>query len=926
MTTILAFSDPQAIEHSLVGGKGANLGRLTTAGFPVPPGFVVTTQAHDRFLAETDLRGRIESRFAEMDGAGPDRLEGLTAGIRALIAEATVPGWLATEIAERYEALGGTGFVAVRSSGTAEDLADASFAGLHDTYLDMFGTDGVIDAVKRCWASLWTARATSYRHTKGFVHGETSIAVVVQTMAEAESAGVMFTGNPMTTATDEIVLNASWGLGESVVGGIVNPDQIVLSADDLRVLEETVQDKRVEVVRDPETGVGTVVRDVPEGRRMRRSLTDAQVTALADLGRRVQDHYEGFPQDIEWAVQGDTVHLLQSRPITGVPFTWDADLDEGVWNPDVIDDDVWSREFADQVQTGGLTPLFYSVRFGWLLYPGWNNMMTAAGLLDQTKARIWKYHKAEVYYSATYDRKWIEATTMPALRPGVMAGAWALPKSWQGEVLKAPFSWIDYLKSLARTEILYRDAYRFGAYLDEWKTNRFEDCKGKTVEEIRLLSDRELVRYTTAKLDLERECNEIFVPALVPTMRDAIGLLGLMVYSWYDGRYENAVSMLLAGTITPSATQIENTRIWHLVDRIRRSDELTALFRAHCGGEFFTAAQQSEAGRAFLEDYDSFAAEYGHRGHEDRDIYFSRRCEDASIDYRTFEMMLSDTSGIPPEERERAVRERREAVYADVVENLRRKALGAVRAEAFKALYVVAHRLILHRDNERHMPTDMICMAYKRGFWEIGRRLHERGILESPRDVVYLGYKELYRVFEGAEPRMKLMHAKIAARRKDVERRLDEKIVPPKYVQRNRYVDIDAPAEAGDGALRGTPTSPGVVTGTARVVRRLSDIGQVRSGEILIANSTDPGWTPVFLIIKGVVIETGGLLSHASCLAREYGFPAVQLDGAMSVIPDGATVTVDGNTGTVTIEDIGIADTVHVAADDTRAAEETAGS
>ncbi|MGH7963050.1 MAG: PEP/pyruvate-binding domain-containing protein, partial [Candidatus Binatia bacterium] len=327
-TTTIWFADPQATDLSQVGGKGANLGRLTQAGFVVPPGFVVGTTAYAAHIE--GLKGQIADLLGTVNYNDPEKLEASVSEIRSWITTAKMPSAVADEIARAYEKLGGDLYVAVRSSGTAEDLIGASFAGLHDTYLDIRGRDQVIDAVKRCWASLWTARAAFYRHTQGFDHFSTSIAVVVQTMVESEVSGVMFTGNPINAATDQIVINASWGLGEAVVSGIVTPDEFIVRHKDLKVLNRTLGMKEVQIVRDADTGNGTIKEIVPERRRTVFTLSPEQVTALAEIGRRIQAAYEGFPQDIEWAYQAGKFYVLQARPITGVEFSWDADVTDSV--------------------------------------------------------------------------------------------------------------------------------------------------------------------------------------------------------------------------------------------------------------------------------------------------------------------------------------------------------------------------------------------------------------------------------------------------------------------------------------------------------------------------------------------------------------------------------------------------------------------
>lgn len=246
---------------------------------------------------------------------------------RRLIVGTEVPPAIAAEIISCYAKLGA-------------DLDGASFAGLHDTYLDIRGDDAVIDAVKRCWASLRTARAVSYRKTQGF-NAFPSLAIVVQQMVESEVSGVMFTGNPINTATDELMINASRGLGEAVVSGIVTPDEYIVSHRNLKVLQKTLGSKRVQVIRDTEKGVGTIHCEMPEEKRARYTFSDEQVAELAAVGRKVQAAYEGMPQDIEWGYAGGKVYVLQSRPVTGVAFSRDADVTESVQgNSDAVPYDI----------------------------------------------------------------------------------------------------------------------------------------------------------------------------------------------------------------------------------------------------------------------------------------------------------------------------------------------------------------------------------------------------------------------------------------------------------------------------------------------------------------------------------------------------------------------------------------------------------
>ena len=283
---IILFDDVRAVDVAQVGGKAASLGRLTQAGFRVPTGFTVSTAAQAAFFAAHHLDAQIQTLLSGLNYEQAVVLEEVTQRIRALIESLPLPDILTAQIAKQYAALGDNTFVAVRSSGTAEDLAEASFAGLHDTYLDVQGEANVVDAIRRCWASMWTARATAYRQRGGFDHVTAHIAVIVQQMVAAEVAGVMFTGNPLTARTDEIVINASWGLGEGIVSGILTPDEYLLSMDTLDIKHSTIGDKEVQIVRAP-GGSGTVRMDVPHSLREALSLSASKAQALAELGREV---------------------------------------------------------------------------------------------------------------------------------------------------------------------------------------------------------------------------------------------------------------------------------------------------------------------------------------------------------------------------------------------------------------------------------------------------------------------------------------------------------------------------------------------------------------------------------------------------------------------------------------------------------------
>ncbi len=333
---VLWLEDVDADDVGTVGGKAASLGELIGAGLPVPPGFAVTAGTYRTFIEEAGID---EELFSAVDVDPEDSAALRAAEERAeeLILETPFPDEVREEILERYRKMGDEddeAFVAVRSSATAEDLPDSSFAGQQETFLNV-REDDLLRRVKECWASLFTQRAIYYRQQRGFPHADVDIAVVVQRMVDAEKSGVMFTSHP-STGDPQITIEAAWGLGEAVVSGTVSPDNYVYDRERGEVEDVTVADKKVEMVKDAETGE-TVQLDVDDERRTARVLSDAEIDELVALGERVEDHY-GAPQDVEWAIHEGEIYMLQSRPIT------------------TIQEDAGEEDDADAGGTGGETP------------------------------------------------------------------------------------------------------------------------------------------------------------------------------------------------------------------------------------------------------------------------------------------------------------------------------------------------------------------------------------------------------------------------------------------------------------------------------------------------------------------------------------------------------------------------------------------
>jgi phosphohistidine swiveling domain-containing protein len=897
MSPVIGFEDTHATDPAIVGGKACSLGRLVGGGFRVPAGFAVSTQAHSAFLRHGDLESRIHDLLRALDFDDAPGLELRTAQIRHLIEATEIPIDIAEPVRAAYLQLGDAVNVAVRSSGTAEDLAQASFAGMYDTYLDVRGAEDVLDAVRRCWASMWTARVTAYRHRLGFDGEAERLAVIVQEMIAPAAAGVMFTANPLTARVDEIVLNSSWGLGESVVAGTVNPDTFVLNRDTLTVKSRQLGSKEKKVVRDPATDRGTVTVVTTESERAEASLTDAQAAMLAAIGRDVMLHHGGLPQDIEWARCGDTFYVLQARPVTGVEFTWDEDVDG--WQ--VAPDDpttTWTYTWSEMYWTGGISPLFYSCR-AYECYLNYSRFAGLFGFKDITNVRWHKYRRATAYFSADAERAWLTQQW-----PGQLRDLTNIPPAWQADFVAQPVSWWGLLRMWARVHVLEPQfgVTRWFATTYDYLDNRTADADGPSIEELRHMRDAELIDTAEARVAFVDEWYRTLWPPFFFYATGALTGLSKLLQAWVGDPGGTAFQALICG-IPHNKAAVEGEALFELAQRIRDSAALRRLFEAHPRAAFLDAARRSDEPtvQAFIAAYDAFIHAHGHRGHQDRDFYYDRRVENPALDYDALLQLLHTDNPVHPSVQMDRLVERREAVTAEICAKLADLPLGGLRVKIFRFVADYCLRFLKYRDDERHY-LDRLTYGKKKIFAELGRRMFERGMLDAPDDFWFLARHELYDYFHGKAP-VALCKAKMAARKRVFHRR-NERLEPtPTWIRNDAAIDLSsAIADAADlpaGTLVGIATSHGVATGTSRIVPQLDQIGRVQNGDILVCNSTDPGWMSVFPKIRGLVLETGGILAHGACLSREYGIPAVQVRDAMRQVPDGEAITVDGNNARV---------------------------
>ena len=682
-----------------------------------------------------------------------------------------------------------------------------------------------------------------------------------------------------------------------MVSGILNPDSFVLNRDSLKIKSREIGGKEKKIVRDPQTGHGTLEQVTTAAERATASLTDTQASTLAAIGRDIMQHYEGLPQDIEWARCGDSFYILQARPVTGVEFTWDEDVDG--WQPaEEEPDTTWTYTWSEMYWTGGISPLFYSCR-AYECCLNYSRFAVLFGFKDIAKVRWHKYRRGTAYFSADAERSWLTQQW-----PGQLRDLTNIPPAWQQEFVVKPVSKWGLLRMWLRVHLLQPQfgVTRWFATTYNYLDNRTAEADGPTPDALRRMRIAELVKEAEDRVAFVDEWYKTLWPPFFFYATGALGGLAKLLQAWLGDTTGTAFQDLICG-IPGNKAALEGQALFELAQRIRDNEHLQHVFDAHPNGEFFAAVRRSgePAAQVFVVAYDAFIQAHGHRGHQDRDFYYDRRVENPALDYDALRQLLNTDNPVHPEVLMDKLVKRREAVTEELCTKLRSMSFGALRAKTFRFVADYCLRFLKYRDDERHY-LDRLTFGKKKVFLEIGRRMAELGLLDAADDFWFLARHELYDYLNGKSS-VALCKAKMAARKRVFHRR-NERLEPtPTWIRNDLPVDLSMSATSTEdlpqGTLVGIATSYGVATGVSRIVPQLDQIGRVQNGDILVCNSTDPGWMSVFPKIRGLVLETGGMLAHGACLSREYGIPAVQVRDAMRQVPDATAITVDGNAARV---------------------------
>jgi pyruvate,water dikinase len=879
---VVSLNDVRSTDETAIGPKALSLARLIRLGIKVPPGFCITAAAFREHLEQNKLLSRLKATVDELSKTESKSKEELLSTLRRAIIESPLAEAVRREIEEHYNKLGAE-YVAVRSSGTAEDLPGHSFAGQYDTYLGISNSVDCIEAIKKCWASLWTLRAYEYRQKNNFDHLSINMAVIVQSLIAADTSGVMFTVDPVKDSRSSIVIEACFGLGETLVSGKVTPDRFVVSKKSLKLLYSTISEKKKE--RTINRNGLVEEKNIPDERASICCLEKKHAVKLAKIAKKIEAEF-GSPQDIEWAICKKKIFLLQSRPITALP-------PEKSWE----DRQIWCCNPAKEVMPDVATPITLSVIDALLdaLFGPLFRLMC----MDRGSHPMYGLIAGRVYFNAniwgTIFRN-LHVTEKIDLMKGTGSHK-DLQKALEGLqnasdedlpdmkfnrlkfYLKIPLVLIDSLRHTPEKgrQILAK----VRAETEKWSRI---DPSSLTIEEITMYCREIMTDFS----ELLSHVLHLF------SSISAILMIDMICDKWFpDGR---AKSGKLLGGIGGMVDATAGLDMWRLAEAAHSDNHVKGLILSDDDWNMIEGKlSQTESGREFLDHWNQFMLQHGHHCRAELELYNKRWSETPDYILKFIRSHITQMGEVNPVQNfERAAEQRRQ-----LEKQCRRQLKNPIKRLIFNHLLIRAQTGSVFRENVKSEVIKLLT-AKRKMLLELGKRLCDKGVFNNEDDIFFLRYEEIAPVVNG--------HAGfdirkvIGARRAEYDK--NRSITPPDVV----FGKFDPATYIPDSvderavALQGFGVSPGTATGKARVILRADTEEQLLAGEILVAPFTDPGWTPYFVPAAAIVMDEGGIFSHGSIVAREYGIPAVvNVGNATKIIKTGRKIQVDGNRGIVRI-------------------------
>jgi phosphoenolpyruvate synthase/pyruvate phosphate dikinase len=856
---VLGLQELDETQVGVVGGKGARLGELSRIeGIRVPPGFCVTTDAFRRVMRQAPTIDDRLDRLSRLNPGDRNAIRELSAEIRRTLEGIAMPDDVTTAITLALARLGEQAAYAVRSSATAEDLPTASFAGQHDTYLNIVEPAAILEHVSRSWASLFTERAVTYRLRNGVDHRKVDMAVVVQQMVFPHAAGILFTADPVTSNRKIASVEAGFGLGEALVSGLVNAD--VYKVRDGEVVAKAVGTKRLAICASP--AGGTQEQTIEAERQEQPALTDAQVVRLAQLGRRLEAHF-GRPQDIEWCLVDDGFQIVQSRPITTlfpIPAAGDGE------------NHVYVSVGHQQMMTDPMKPLGLSV-----------HQLIALPTMHEAGGRLF----VDV----------AERLASPATRAATLT---ALGKSDPliGDALQTILDRGDFIPSIPDDIAGGPPAGGAPAPIETDPAivaelvERNQASIAALKRDIRTKSGTALFDFILA--DIQELKRILFDPQsmrVIMAGMEATWWLNEQLEAWLG---EKNAADTLAQSVPHNVTSEMGLALLDVADAIRPYPDVVAFLQQVGDEDFLDELTGLAGGREARDAIRAYLDKYGMRCVGEIDITRPRWSERPST---LMPVLVGNIKNFEPGAGPRRFEQGRQEAWEkeqELLERLRALPDGERKADDTKRMIDRVRTFNGYREYPKYGIVSR-HFVYKQALLAEAERLVQADVLRDKEDSFYLTFQELAEAVRTNEADEQLI-----TRRKDAFRSY-QALTPPRVLTSEGEVITGAynRADLPTGALIGLPVSAGTVEGRARVILDIAD-AEFEPDDILVTAYTDPSWSPVFVAIKGLVTEVGGLMTHGAVIAREYGLPAVVgVEHATRLIRDGQRIRLHGTDGYV---------------------------
>lgn len=861
---VLGFQEMEKTQFLLVGGKGLNLGELSKIeGIQVPEGFCVTTVGYQKAIEQNETYHALLDRLTMLKVEDRDQIGEISRKIRQILMEVEIPSDFVKAVADYLSQFGDEHAYAVRSSATAEDLPYASFAGQQDTYLNIIGKEAILQHIRKCWASLFTDRAVIYRIQNRFDHRQVYLSVIVQRMVFPQASGILFTADPITSNRKLLSIDASFGLGEALVSGLVSADCYKVQED--KIVDKMIATKKLAIYGRKEGGTET--HEIAPDQQETQTLNDQQILQLARIGRQIETYF-GCPQDIEWCLVDDTFYIVQSRPITTLyPI------------PEAIDQEnhVYISVGHQQMMTDPIKPLGLS--FFLLTTPA--PMRKAGGRL---------------FVDVTHQ------LASPVSR-NILLNAMGQHDPLMKDALMNIIGRGDYIKSLPNDNKAPSPTGGNTDKLAQIENNPsiVSDLIKRSQTSIEELKQNILTKSGIDLFNFILEDIQELKKILFDPQSSAVFMAAINASTWINEKMnewlgEKNAADTLSQSVPNNITSEMGLALLDVADVIRPYPEVIDYLQHIKDDNFLDELGNFNGGQEARDAFNAFLNKYGMRCAGEIDITRTRWSEKPNT---LVPMILNNIKNFEPNASNRKFEQGRlEALKKEqeLLDRLKQLPDGEQKAKETKRMVDLIRNFIGYREYPKYGMVNRYFI-YKQALLKEAEQLVQANVIHEKEDIYYFTFEELRYVV-----RTNKLDYQIINNRKD-EYKFYEKLTPPRVITSDgeiiagEYKRENLPAEA----IVGLPVSSGVIEGRARVILNMED-ADLEDGDILVTAFTDPSWTPLFVSIKGLVTEVGGLMTHGAVIAREYGLPAVVgVENATKTIKDGQRIRVHGTEGYIEI-------------------------